>query len=118
MGRKIESIPTQALEALTNYHWPGNIREVQNVVERSVIVGDGPELRLAMKEFNIESAPAALPGRASGVAAEAERARILQALQEAKGQIGGPEGAAARLGLKRTTLQSRMQKYKIARQYQ
>jgi formate hydrogenlyase transcriptional activator len=105
------------LEAFTNYDWPRNIRELQNVVERSVIVSDGPELRLALQEFNVESAPAALPGRSSDVSEDPERARILQALKEAKGLIGGPDGTAARLGLKRTTLQSRMQKYKIARQY-
>ena len=70
-----------------------------------------------MQEFSSKSAPAALPGRASNVSEDAERARILQALKEAKGLVGGPDGAAARLGLKPTTLQSRMQKYKIARQY-
>jgi formate hydrogenlyase transcriptional activator len=71
-----------------------------------------------LPEVNVESAPAALPGRALKVAEDPERARILQALKEARAQIGGPDGAAARLGLRRTTLQSRMQKYKIARQYQ
>ena len=118
LNRAIEEIPPTALEALTRYDWPGNIRELRNVVERSVILSHGPELCLALPEFNVESAPAALPGRASDVAKDAERARILLVLKEAKGQIGGPDGAAARLGLKRTTLQSRMQKYKIARQYQ
>jgi DNA-binding NtrC family response regulator len=117
LKRAIEEIPPTALEALTRYDWPGNIRELRNVVERSVILSHGPELRLALPEFNVESAPAALPGRALKVGEDAERARILQALQEAKGLVGGPDGAAARLGLKRTTLQSRMQKYKIARQY-
>ena len=64
MGRKIERIPTQALEALTNYDWPGNIRELQNVIERSVILSNGPELRVAMPEFNGEIRPgaAARPG--------------------------------------------------------
>jgi formate hydrogenlyase transcriptional activator len=118
LNRAIEEIPATALEALTRYDWPGNIRELRNVVERSVIVSQGPELRIAMPEVNVEPAPAALPGRALKVAEEAERARILLALEEARGQIGGPDGAAARMGLKRTTLQSRMQKYKIARQYQ
>jgi formate hydrogenlyase transcriptional activator len=94
-----------------------SIREMC-LFERSVIVSDGPELRLALPEFNVESAPAAQPGRTSNVAEDAERARILQALKEAKGLVGGPDGAAARLGLKRTTLQSRMQKYKIARLFQ
>ena len=118
LNRAIEEIPPTTLEALTRYDWPGNIRELRNVVERSVILSHGPELHLTLPEFNVESALAALPGRASDVAKDAERARILLVLKEAKGQIGGPDGAAARLGLKRTTLQSRMQKYKIARQYQ
>jgi DNA-binding NtrC family response regulator len=118
LNRTIEEIPSPALQALTQYDWPGNIRELQNVVERSVILSNGPELRIAMSEFNSQLAPVVLVGRASNGSEDVERARILQALQEAKGQISGPDGAAALLGLKRTTLQSRMQKYNIARQYQ
>jgi formate hydrogenlyase transcriptional activator len=118
MGRGIETIPSQALEALTNYDWPGNIRELQNVIERSVILTNGPELRVAMPEFNSKS-PAAAPHRqTSNLSGAGERARILEALKEANGQVGGPDGAAARLGMKRTTLQSRMRKYNIARQFQ
>ena len=116
MGRKVDRIPTQALEALTNYDWPGNIRELQNVVERSVILSNGPELHVAMPEFCGKAATVA-HGRGSNVLEAVERARILQALKEANGQVGGPGGAAARLGLKRTTLQSRMRKLNIARQY-
>ena len=107
-----------ALEALTNYDWPGNIRELQNVIERSVILTNGPELHVAMPEFTGKSAPVPLHGRVPRGAEAAERARILQALKEAKGLVGGPDGAAARLGLKRTTLQSRMRKYNIGRLYQ
>jgi DNA-binding NtrC family response regulator len=118
LNRAIEEIPATALEALTRYDWPGNIRELQNVVERSVILSQGPELRIAMPEFNRELAPVVLVGRVAKGSEDVERARILQALKEAKGQVSGPDGAAARLGLKRTTLQSRMQKYKIARQFQ
>jgi formate hydrogenlyase transcriptional activator len=118
MGRKIESIPTQALEALTNYDWPGNIRELQNVVERSVILCSGPELCVSMPEFGGKPPAGAFHGRASDVSDAVARARIVQALKEAKGIVGGPNGAAARLGLKRTTLQSRMRKYNIARLYQ
>ena len=73
MGRRIDSIPKQALEALTDYDWPGNIRELQNLVERSVILSNGPELRIAMPEFNGESTPGTLPGPASNVSEEAER---------------------------------------------
>jgi formate hydrogenlyase transcriptional activator len=117
MGRKVESIPTQALEALTGYHWPGNIRELQNVLERSVILSSGPELRVAMPEID-GSALSEAHLRGTNGYESAERAHILQALKEAKGKVAGPNGAAARLGLKRTTLQSRMRKYGIGRAYE
>ncbi len=116
MGRKIETIPTYVLDALTNYDWPGNIRELQNVIERSVVLSNGPELHVVMPEMG-RSAPVTLQDRGSHVS-DAERARILQVLKDAKGQVGGTDGAAARLGMKRTTLQSRMRKYNIARLYQ
>jgi len=104
---------------LMNYDWPGNIRELQNVIERSVILSNGTELRVAMPEI-IDGSGAVAPRshRSSDASDAAERARILQALKDARGRVGGPNGAAARLGLKRTTLQSRMQKYKIGRLYQ
>jgi formate hydrogenlyase transcriptional activator len=117
LGRKIESIPTQAMDALIGYDWPGNIRELQNVIERSVILSNGSELRVSMPEFGGKPPAGALHGRASNVSEAAERARILRALKEAKGLVAGPNGAAARLGLKRTTLQSRMRKYNITRLY-
>jgi formate hydrogenlyase transcriptional activator len=117
MGREIETIPSQALAALTNYDWPGNIRELQNVIERSVILTTGSELRVAMPEFDGKSLAAAPHGHASKCSEPMERARILGALKEANGQVGGANGAAARLGIKRTTLQSRMRKYNIARQF-
>ena len=118
MGRRIETIPAQAMEALTNYDWSGNIRELQNVIERSVILSAGSELHVAMPEFIGKAAPVALHGRPSNISEAAERTRILQALKDAKGMVGGPNGAAARLGLARTTLQSRMRKYNIGRSYQ
>jgi len=118
MGRKIERIPTHALEALTHYDWPGNIRELQNVIERSVVLSDGPELHVAMPELHVESTPAAIAAPLSNLPEDAERNQILQALKQAKGMVGGSNGAAAQLGLKRTTLQSRMRKYNIARLYQ
>src|SRR5208337_10458 len=102
-----------------NYDWPGNIRELQNVIERSVILSNGPELRVDMPEMTGGSSPAAPRSRRNSDAADAaERGRILQALKDAKGIVGGPNGAAARLGLRRTTLQSRMRKYSIGRLYQ
>jgi formate hydrogenlyase transcriptional activator len=118
LDRKVDRIPTQALEALMNYDWPGNIRELQNVIERSVILSNGPELRVDMPEMIGRANSSAHRGRRSSDAADAaERARILQALKDAKGIVGGPNGAAARLGLRRTTLQSRMRKYNIGRLY-
>jgi formate hydrogenlyase transcriptional activator len=117
MGRNIDTIPTPALEALTRYDWPGNIRELQNLVERSVILTSGNTLHVAMPEFTEKSAPVLLHSRNSRTSQPTEREGIIRALEEAKGQVGGPDGAAARLGLKRTTLQSRMRKYNIARQY-
>ena len=118
MGRNIESIPSYAVEALTNYDWPGNIRELQNVIERSVVLSNGPELLLVLPESIGRPAPIALHAPASNVTELSERARILQVLKQTNGMVGGPNGAAARLGLKRTTLQSRMRKYNIARFFQ
>jgi DNA-binding NtrC family response regulator len=115
IGRNIETIPTSTLEALTRYDWPGNIRELQNVLERAVILTHGTSLHVEMSELM----PTAdtLYRRNSEASQASERERILKALEEASGQVGGPDGAAARLGLKRTTLQNRMRKYMIARQY-
>ncbi|MBV8842380.1 MAG: sigma-54-dependent Fis family transcriptional regulator [Bryobacterales bacterium] len=118
MGRRIERIPTESVQALTSYPWPGNIRELQNVIERSIIMSNGPELRVAMPELNDNPAPVALRAQRPSGSDPNERALILQALKEANGQVGGADGAAARLGFKRTTLQSRMRKYNIARHFQ
>jgi len=117
MGRNIDTIPTSVLDALTNYHWPGNIRELQNVLERSVILTNGSVLQVPMTELTGKTIPASLNGTPAAEPHNAERARILKALEEARGQVGGPEGAAARLGLKRTTLQSRIRKFNISRQF-
>ena len=116
MGRNFDTIPSSVFEVLTNYDWPGNIRELQNVVERSVILTKGSALQVAMPEPVNKAAPATRSGRPSDLR-NAEREAILKALEEAKGIVGGPDGAAARLGLRRTTLQSRMRKYSISRQF-
>jgi formate hydrogenlyase transcriptional activator len=117
MRRNIETIPSAALDALTLYDWPGNIRELQNVIERSVILTSGSVLTMAMPELTGKPAVAVPYSRASDSTQSAERESILRALKETNGLVGGPNGAAARLGLKRTTLQSRMRKYNISRQY-
>jgi formate hydrogenlyase transcriptional activator len=117
MSRNIDSIPTSVLDALTNYDWPGNIRELQNVLERSVILTSGNVLQVPMTELIGKAGPTPLNGRLSAEPPNGERARILKALEDARGQVGGPDGAAARLGVKRTTLQSRMRKLNISRQF-
>ncbi len=117
MRRSIDNIPASALSALTEYDWPGNIRELQNVLERSVILTKGDTLQVAMPELNGNVAAGKAPVRSWGRLETYERDRIMQVLAETKGVVGGPKGAAALLGLKRTTLQSRMRKYNIAREY-
>jgi formate hydrogenlyase transcriptional activator len=96
---------------LTGYAWPGNIRELENLVERSVILTQGTDLQVPTGELETASH---LPSSATTLE-EVEREQILRALSEAKWVIGGPSGAAARLGVKRTTLQSKMQKFGITR---
>lgn len=118
LGRVIDSIPSQALDALKNYDWPGNIRELQNVVERSVILTQGHTLQLAMPDMPVPrkftgSVMVASHREADGF----EREKIMRVLRETRGIVAGPDGAAARLGLKRTTLQSRMKKLRISREY-
>jgi formate hydrogenlyase transcriptional activator len=117
MGRAIDNIPTSAMEALTRYDWPGNIRELQNVLERSVILTHGNTLHIAMSDLGQTSGSSVLSPRGSKASQATERQAIIKALEDTKGQVGGADGAAARLGMKRTTLQSRMRKLNIARQY-
>lgn len=107
------SIPPHAMEALRRWSWPGNIRELQNVVERAVILSPGPELQVPVQDLQPRKRSKAQPP--SPTLRETERDAILGALRETGGVIAGPLGAAARLGLKRTTLQSRMQKLGIQR---
>jgi formate hydrogenlyase transcriptional activator len=114
MNHPIESIPSAAIEALTNYEWPGNIRELQNVIERSVILSPGRVLQIAIPEIAKSSPPSP---RTPRFEESAERERILRALRESHGKVAGSNGAAARLGLQRTTLQSRMKKLRIEHQY-
>jgi len=116
MDQAIEEIPSTALEALTNYDWPGNIRELQNLVERSVILSPGRVLQIAVPDVapdagGLQSGP---PMRRDK---DAERDRILKALLLSGGKVSGAGGAAARLGLRRTTLQSRMKKLNIERRF-
>jgi len=118
MNRRIERIHAAVMEALARYNWPGNIRELQNVIERSVLLTTGSALSLAMPEAIGKQQPPASPASGAEQSEAAEREAIIHALQQAHGIVGGPNGAAARLGLKRTTLYSRMQKLNISRQFQ
>jgi formate hydrogenlyase transcriptional activator len=109
MEKGIETIPSDALKKLSQWHWPGNIRELENFVERAVILSRGRSLEFPLGELKTNS-ERTTPARVSKTNGREE---VLQALKESGGRIGGPNGAAARLGLKRTTLISRMKKLSI-----
>jgi formate hydrogenlyase transcriptional activator len=122
-NRVIDSIPSETMEALLRYHWPGNIRELQNVIERAVIISKGPVLNVSLAELKTDVSRRTNPANTKvslvhheslqEALDETERTQILRALEEANGVVGGPNGAAARLGIKRTTLHVRMQKLGI-----
>jgi formate hydrogenlyase transcriptional activator len=137
MKKTIDRIRPEDMETLTNWHWPGNIRELENFIERAVILTSGSVLDVTASPLShgqppppapAPSAPAAAAPAASPVAAappqpqsellqDAEREHILRVLRDTRGVVGGPDGAAQRLGLKRTTLQARMKKLGITRQF-
>ena len=110
MNKRIETIPEAAMAALCRYSWPGNIRELQNFIERAVILTPGNVLQIQIDELQSSG-----PITTGGTLEDVERQRILQALRETGSVIGGEQGAAARLGLKRTTLLSKMQRLGISR---
>ena len=113
------------MDALCRYHWPGNVRELQNVIERAVIISTGPVLDLDVAELQFAKAtrqkerPATPKSPTNGalhdVLQETERQQILEALKQCNWVVAGPHGAAARLGMKRSTLQKRVHKLGIAR---
>jgi formate hydrogenlyase transcriptional activator len=117
MDRNIETIPKETMKALTEWSWQGNVRELENLMERSVILSDGNALRVPISELRSETrAPTAQPAQSADHSLDnAERQHILRILRETHGVLAGPNGAAHRLGLKRTTLQSKMQRLKITR---
>ncbi|MEQ1352425.1 MAG: sigma 54-interacting transcriptional regulator [Candidatus Acidiferrum sp.] len=129
LNKTVEYVPAEAMNALSAYSWPGNIRELENFIERAVLLSPGKELRVPVSELlgDSNSPPAAAsgsaraPDSASASAAtvstleQAERTHILRALQQTEWRIGGPKGAAVLLDMKRTTLQARMRKLKIRR---
>ena len=118
MKRPIETIPVKAMTALTEYHWPGNVREMENFIERAVILSRGSELQIPVAELkprNGIGTPQLAATNGFETLEHAEREHIVRTLGETKWVIGGPTGAAFRLGMKRTTLQSRMRKLGIMR---
>ncbi|MGB5152428.1 MAG: PAS domain S-box protein [Candidatus Sulfotelmatobacter sp.] len=111
MKKSITSIPSKTMEMMVRWNWPGNIRELENFVERSVILTPGSVLQAPLAELEtvVEQGSAG----ASGSVRDKERERILRALRDCHGKLGGPDGAAARLGFKRTTLQSKLDQFGI-----
>jgi formate hydrogenlyase transcriptional activator len=113
MGKQIESIPNETMDALSRYSWPGNIRELQNLMERAALLSAGPSLRVPLADIlNDLSSGAATGGNALE---QAEREQIIRALRDTNWVVGGAQGAAARLGLKRTSLAYKMQKLGISK---
>jgi formate hydrogenlyase transcriptional activator len=115
MNRAIDTIPSDTMTVLVAYHWPGNIRELQNLIERAVILSAGPVLKVPLNDLQSQAhAAPASTGRIETLE-EVERRHILGTLQATDWVVGGPKGAATILGLKRSTLQVRMEKLGIRR---
>jgi len=122
MKKAIDSIPSAAMDALCRYHWPGNIRELQNVIERAVIISTGPALSVDVSDLKFPKADSTAERSAlsnsttlHNVLEETERQQILKALKQSHWVVAGPNGAAAHLGMKRSTLQQRIHKLGIVR---
>ena len=112
MNKQIEIIPVETMNALARWEWPGNVRELENFIERSVILSEGATLNVPLAELRSYDNDGA---QNDGTLESLERELIVRVLRETGGVIAGPRGAAARLGLKRTTLQSRMLKMGLSR---
>ena len=111
LGRNIDSIPAETLRLLSRMEWPGNVRELENVIERAVLLTRGSVLQLSLPEMSIETEP--LAAEVLPEEGEDEYQLIVRVLKESNGVVAGPKGAAQRLGLKRTTLLSRMKRLGI-----
>jgi len=115
MNRHIETVPRETMKRLMAWPWPGNVRELENLMERSVILSEGNVLRVSLSELrsahtSSESDQTSQPDHTLD---NAERVHIIRVLREVGGVLSGPHGAAPRLGLKRTTLQSKMRRLRI-----
>jgi formate hydrogenlyase transcriptional activator len=125
MNKVIETIPSATMDALCRYYWPGNIRELQNVIERAVIISTGPALSVDVADLKFskaghvveraDSPKSPTNGALHNVLEETERQQILKALKQSHWVVAGPNGAAAHLGMKRSTLQQRIRKLGIPR---
>jgi formate hydrogenlyase transcriptional activator len=113
INKSVDTITAETMNTLARYHWPGNIRELQNVIERAVILSTGPVLKVPLSDLKARTASDSL--KKQDTLQEAERKHILAVLDETKWVLGGPNGAALRLGMNRSTLQFRMKKMGIAR---
>ena len=116
MGKQIESIPKETMDALSHYAWPGNIRELQNLMERAALLSTGSSLRVPLAEILSDISFSATSG--GNALEQARREQIVRALHESNWVVGGAGGAAARLGLKRTSLAYKMQRLGISRHAQ
>jgi formate hydrogenlyase transcriptional activator len=112
MNRRIETIPDETMDALKRYAWPGNIRELQNLIERSVILSSGPVLQVQLQGLSVRTIPAQNGGQCETLE-QAQRAHIMATLKETRWVVSGPKGAATRLGMNRSTLQFRMKRLGI-----
>jgi len=110
MKKSVTNIATETMTTLCQYAWPGNVRELENLMERSVILSSGPNLEVPLGELKSRNNPTSI----LNTLAETERGHIIRALEACNWMVGGPSGAAMKLGMKRTTLQSRMQKLGIS----
>jgi formate hydrogenlyase transcriptional activator len=115
MSKEINTISTETMNSMVGYQWPGNIRELQNVIERAVILSKGPELQVPLDGLKVKNAEISAQTNGATTMEEIERKHILSILEQTNWVFAGPNGAAARLGLKRPTLQFRMQKLGISR---
>jgi formate hydrogenlyase transcriptional activator len=115
ISKEIDSISSETMSALVRYPWPGNIRELQNVIERAVILTKGRELKISLADLKPKSSDSENQADGIGTLQEIEKRHILSVLEQTNWVFAGPNGAAARLGMKRPTLQFRMQKLGISR---
>jgi formate hydrogenlyase transcriptional activator len=116
MQKPIDSIPTETMSKLQQWHWPGNVRELENLIERAVILSTGTALQVPLPE--IKTSTVAFPQlRSTSLDVDGDREHIIRILRETGGMLGGPNGAAARLGIKRTTLQYKIKKLGITRDH-